>query len=198
MYPLIAMAISLAVLIILLRLRVKIGRTMLLTAVALELLLTVSPAELWRTFAQEWQTVPITQTTGYLFVTVTALLILVNVLGAALQQTGVAGRLAPALHGLFRSRRTALAAVPMMMGMLPTPGGIMLSAPMVRQPGDQIGIDRPRSRGNTFNKMCLSRPQLAYKAKYLTAGQRRPYLFTELYRLLYRIGNKFKIILTHK
>lgn len=33
--------------------------------------------------------------------------------------------------------------IPLMMGMLPTPGGIMLSAPMVRELGDRIGIDRP-------------------------------------------------------
>jgi len=40
--------------------------------------------------------------------------------------------------------RPALSAIPMMMGMLPTPDGIMLSAPMVRDFGDRIGVERSR------------------------------------------------------
>jgi len=38
----------------------------------------------------------------------------------------------------------------MMMGMLPTPGGIMLSAPMVRDLGDRIGVERSRSAAINF------------------------------------------------
>jgi len=38
----------------------------------------------------------------------------------------------------------------MMMGMLPTPGGIMLSAPMVRDLGDHIGLDRSHSAAINF------------------------------------------------
>jgi integral membrane protein (TIGR00529 family) len=59
-----------------------------------------------------------------------------------MKETGVSKRLVPALHGLFRSRRLALSAIPMMMGMLPTPGGIMLSAPMVGDLGDHVGVKR--------------------------------------------------------
>ena len=80
----------------------------------------------------------------------TALVILVNILGLAMRQTGVSHRLASALHGLFKSRRFALAAIPMMMGLLPTPGGIMLSAPMVRDLGDHIGVDRSHSAAVNF------------------------------------------------
>jgi integral membrane protein (TIGR00529 family) len=38
----------------------------------------------------------------------------------------------------------------MLMGMLPTPGGIMLSAPMVRELGDHIGMDRSRQAAINF------------------------------------------------
>jgi integral membrane protein (TIGR00529 family) len=75
---------------------------------------------------------------------------MVNVLGTAMKETGVSGRLAPALQGLFRSRRVALSMVPLMMGLLPTPGGIMLSAPMVRDLGDHIGVRRPHSAAINF------------------------------------------------
>ncbi|MBN2271338.1 MAG: DUF401 family protein [Sedimentisphaerales bacterium] len=150
MYALIAMAMALVLLVVLLRLKVRLGRAMVISAVALAILLGVSPGEFRQTVVEEWRDKPLSQTTGYLFVTLTALVILVNVLGVAMKETGVSQRLAPALQGLFKSRRFALAAIPMMMGMLPTPGGIMLSAPMVRDLGDHIGIDRSHSAAINF------------------------------------------------
>lgn len=142
MYAFISIIISLAVLVTLLRLKVKIGLAMVLSACLLALLLGVWPPDLRRTLTEEWQTKPLTQTTGYLFISLTALLLLVNVIGAAMEEIGLSKRLVPAMQGLFKSRRFALALIPLMMGMLPTPGGIMLSAPMVRDAGDKIGVER--------------------------------------------------------
>lgn len=150
MYALIAMGLALALLVVLLRLKVKLGRSMLLASVAVAVLLGVSPSELWQTIVAEWNGKSLGRTTGYLFVTLTALVTLVNILGEAMKETGVSQRLAPALQGLFKSRRLALAAIPMTMGMLPTPGGIMLSAPMVRDLGDHIGMDRSHAAAINF------------------------------------------------
>ncbi|HUW18761.1 MAG TPA: DUF401 family protein [Sedimentisphaerales bacterium] len=150
MYALIAMAVALALLVVLLHLKVKLGRSMVLSAVGLAVLLKVTPGDFLRAFVHEWHSKPLSQTTGYLFVTLTVLLTLVNVLGNAMKETGVSRRLVPALQGLFRSRRVALAAIPMMMGLLPTPGGIMLSAPMVRDLGDHIGVGRSHSAAINF------------------------------------------------
>lgn len=150
MYALIAMGLSLVLLVVLLRLKVKLGVSMLLASLALAALLRVTPGEFWRTVVAEWQSKSLSRTTGYLFVTLTALVLLVNVLGAAMKETGVSGRLAWAIQGLFRSRRLALAGIPMMMGMLPTPGGVMLSAPMVRDLGDHIGMDRAHTATINF------------------------------------------------
>ena len=150
MFPLIAMALSLALLVALLRVKVRIGRSMLAAAILLAFTLQVTPASLTQQLATEWSEKPLSLTTGYIVVTITILLTMVNLLGLAMRETGVADRLLPALHGLFRSRRVALAAIPMMMGMLPTPGGIMLSAPLVRAPGDSIGISRSRLAAINF------------------------------------------------
>lgn len=150
MYALIAMALALVFLVVLLHFKIKLGRAMVLSSVALAALLRVTPREFWRTAAEEWRSKPLSQTTGYLFITLTALVILVNVLGEAMKETGVSQRLVSAIQGIFKSRRFALAAIPMMMGMLPTPGGIMLSAPMVRDLGDHIGIDRSHSAAINF------------------------------------------------
>jgi integral membrane protein (TIGR00529 family) len=150
MYAFISIIISLAVLVTLLRLKVKIGLAMLLSACLLALLLRISPSVAWRALTEEWQSKPLTQTTGYLFISLTALLLLVNVIGAAMEEIGLSKRLVPAMQGLLKSRRFALALIPLMMGMLPTPGGIMLSAPMVRDAGDKIGVERSRQAAINF------------------------------------------------
>ncbi|MHC4536472.1 MAG: DUF401 family protein [Planctomycetota bacterium] len=142
MYAFISIIISLAVLVTLLRLKVKIGMAMVLSACLLALLLGVWPQDARRALSEEWQSKPLTQTTGYLFISLTALLLLVNVIGATMEEIGLSKRLVPAMQDLFKSRRFALALIPLMMGMLPTPGGIMLSAPMVRDAGDKIGVER--------------------------------------------------------
>lgn len=141
---------SLLALVILLRMRVKIGLAMIAAAVALALFLGVTPHEMVRQLVSEWRTGPWTETTPYIFVSLTVLLLLVNVVGYAMTEIGLSARLEPAMRGLFRSRRVALAAIPLMMGMLPTPGGIMLSAPMVRDAGDKIGISRSRLAAINF------------------------------------------------
>jgi integral membrane protein (TIGR00529 family) len=150
MYALGAIFVSLLVLIGLLRVRVKIGLAMMIAAVVLTVLLGVTPREMGRRLATEWHSESLAETTPYLFVSLTVLLLLVNVVGHAMTQIGISARLAPAMRGLFRSRRVALAAIPLMMGMLPTPGGIMLSAPMVRDAGDKIGVERSRLAAINF------------------------------------------------
>lgn len=149
-YALLSIVISLAALVALLRLKVRIGVAMLISACLLALLLRVWPAELARTFAEEWRREPLTHTTGYLFVSLSLLMLLVNVIGSAMEEIGLSSRLVPAMQGLFKSRRFALALIPLMMGMLPTPGGIMLSAPMVREAGDKIGVERSRQAAINF------------------------------------------------
>ena len=150
MRVLIAMGLSLGLLIALLHNKVKLGRAMVFSAIFLAILLYVSPAAMQAELISEWQGKPFTETTGYLFFSLTAILMQVNIIGSAMQKSGVSKRLVPALQGLFRSRRVALTAIPLMMGLLPTPGGIMLSAPMVRDLGDSMGIKRSRLAAINF------------------------------------------------
>jgi len=123
-YALISIIIALAVLVTLLRLKVKIGVSMLASACLVGVLLGVWPADLGKGLAEEWHSQPLTRTTGYLFVSLTALLLLVNVIGTAMEEIGLSQKLVPAIQGLFKSRRFALALIPLMMGMLPTPAGL--------------------------------------------------------------------------
>ncbi|MCP4708844.1 MAG: DUF401 family protein [Planctomycetes bacterium] len=152
MYAFISIVAALFGLVVLLRFKVNLGVAMVLSGVSLAVLLGVMPVDLWQVLKAEWNDPEkgLTDTTGYIFVSLSALLLLVNVLGKAMKETGVSDRLLPALQGLFKSRRFALALIPFMMGMLPTPGGIMLSAPMVRDAGDKMGIGRSRLAAINF------------------------------------------------
>jgi len=152
MYALIAMGLSLGVLVTLLAVHVRIGRSMLCAAVVFAVLLGLGPADVFGQIASEFTDGKIhyTRTTPYLFISLTALLLGVNVIGAIMRETGISRRLIGATQGLFLSRRLALAAMPLLMGLLPTPGGIMLSAPMVRDLGDAIGIPRSRQAAVNF------------------------------------------------
>ncbi|MCK5174838.1 MAG: DUF401 family protein, partial [Planctomycetes bacterium] len=142
--------VSLFVLVVLLRLKVSIGRAMVASAIIATVMLRLSPQKILAHLNYEFENLPLSKTSVYLFVMISALLMLVNVLGAAMRHVGVASRLVPAMQGLFRSRRVALAIIPFIMGMLPTPGGIMLSAPMVRELGDSIGLDRAKQAAINF------------------------------------------------
>ena len=150
MQALISMTAALLVLVILLHKKVKIGKAMMAAAILLAAILGVGPVTLWKYLVSEWQEKTFTETTVYFFISLTALLLFVNVIGAIMVETGISKRLTPAIHGLFRSRRASLAAIPLMMGMLPTPGGIMLSAPMVKDMGESMKVSASRIAAINF------------------------------------------------
>ena len=150
LHALLSIGVALAAFAVLHQRKMKIGQAMVLSAAFLALLLQVSPVAVWRTLVQEYRTGHLAETTPFLFVSLTGLVLLVNVLGSAMQETGVSRRLVPALRNLFCSRRAVLAGIPLIMGMLPTPGGIMLSAPMVRDLGDATGVKRDRQAAINF------------------------------------------------
>ncbi|MCF7974501.1 MAG: hypothetical protein K9N55_11840, partial [Phycisphaerae bacterium] len=98
MFVLFSMAVALGLLVILMHRKVRLGRAIIVSAVAFGMLLRVTPTAIWQTLVSEWHNKPLTQRTVYLWVSLTALVMLVNVLGIAMKQTGVSDRLAPALQ----------------------------------------------------------------------------------------------------
>ena len=106
-----------------LRKRVSVGLT-LLAAGLLTLLL--------------FQTALDKSLTGYLdlvrstrFVSLTAVVVLITVLGSLLKELKYLGRLAHSCKSLYGGDRTAVAALPGLVGLMPMPGGSLLSAPLV-------------------------------------------------------------------
>ena len=65
MYALGTIFASLLVLIVLLRVKVKIGAAMVAAAFVLAVLLRVSPATMWARLVAEWEAGPLTRTTPF-------------------------------------------------------------------------------------------------------------------------------------
>jgi len=65
------------------------------------------------------------------FISLTALVVLVTIMGSLLKALGYLDKLASACRGLYGGARTAVAVLPPLVGLMPMPGGSLLSAPLV-------------------------------------------------------------------
>lgn len=68
------------------------------------------------------------------------LVLLIQLLGHTLKHGGGLQQLIAALKALLRDRRVAMAAGPALIGLLPTPGGALFSAPMVGELTDDLTV----------------------------------------------------------
>lgn len=68
------------------------------------------------------------------------IVVLVLMLSHVLERTGQSLRLMDSLSGYLPSRRLRLIFFPVLIGLLPMPGGAAFSAPMVRQTGQPLGL----------------------------------------------------------
>jgi hypothetical protein len=122
-YPLISLICCLILIIILVRVKCDLGIALLLGASALGLLLTFS---LGKTFLAIWQSIIDTETL-YLI----AVILLIQFFGDLAGKLGYLDRFVAGLKKLFSDNRLILAIIPAVGGLLPMPGGAMLTAPMV-------------------------------------------------------------------
>ncbi len=65
------------------------------------------------------------------FLSLTAVIMLITMLGRLLKELGYLERLAQSCRHLYGGRRTAVAILPFLIGLMPMPGGALLSAPLV-------------------------------------------------------------------
>ena len=68
------------------------------------------------------------------------IVVLILMLSHVLERTGQSIKLMDALAGFLPSRRLRLIFFPVLIGLLPMPGGAAFSAPMVRQTGEPMGL----------------------------------------------------------
>ena len=122
-YSLISLVFCLILIIILVRVKCDLGIALLLGAITLGLLLTLS---FGKTFFSVWQSI-IDKDTLYLI----AVILLIQFFGDLAGKLGYLDRFVTGLKKLFADNRLILAIIPAVGGLLPMPGGAMLTAPMV-------------------------------------------------------------------
>ncbi|MDQ7797460.1 MAG: DUF401 family protein [Candidatus Edwardsbacteria bacterium] len=115
-----------ALIVFLLWRRWPLGPVMLLASLSLGLLFTVSPGDMWRSALRAALDF---ETTIYLVI----VLYLIAILENLLRTGGLLARMVGALKVLFRDHRLVASFMPAFIGFLPSAGGAMFSAPLVRE-----------------------------------------------------------------
>ncbi|MCK4460585.1 MAG: DUF401 family protein [candidate division Zixibacteria bacterium] len=109
--------------VIALRLKLSVGVTLLGAGVVTAILYSVSAMDLLEGY---WQ---LAQSKKFIFLT--SVVLLITFLGALLKEVGYLDRLSGACRGLYGGKRTAATVLPPLIGLMPMPGGALLSAPLV-------------------------------------------------------------------
>ncbi|MFW5798471.1 MAG: DUF401 family protein, partial [Planctomycetota bacterium] len=157
MVQLIIVAASFAIVVVLLQCGWKVGRALTAAVLFVAITLSATPAKLGGQLAKDWTEAVRPQqgqpspSTAFPLKTLDVLLLVtvVGFLGRTQTALGIGARMSDALVHLFRSRRLALAGVPAVMGLMPTPGGIMLSAPLVKETARRYKV--PPQRASLVN-----------------------------------------------
>ncbi len=113
------------VIVVALRRKVPVGITLFVAGLLTALLFQVSFNRLVGGYGQ--------LVTSIRFLSLTGVIVLVTVLGYLLKALGYLERLSGAFRGLWGGRKTAVMIMPPVVGLMPMPGGALLSAPLVEQ-----------------------------------------------------------------
>ncbi|HHX49885.1 MAG TPA: DUF401 family protein [Clostridia bacterium] len=73
-----------------------------------------------------------------------AVVVLINLMGYVMKKTGSLEKLVDSMLEVLKDTRLVLMAIPAVIGMLPVTGGAMMSAPLVVEAGDKMGLSAER------------------------------------------------------
>ncbi len=133
MTDLIKILTAFALIIVLLRLRWNLGLVMLAGAVLLGALYRIGPLEQTRVMLQSAiDPITINLVTG---------LVLIMVLENIIRKKGLLKRMMEAVVNVARDRRVAMAVLPGVIGLLPSAGGAVFSAPMVQDAAAEVPME---------------------------------------------------------
>lgn len=116
------------------RLKLGIGASIFAGGLLLALLFGMGPLT--------WVGVAAKASVGWQCLSLALIVVLILMLSHVLERTGQSLKLMDALAGFLPSRRLRLIFFPVLIGLLPMPGGAAFSAPMVRQTGEPMGISQ--------------------------------------------------------
>jgi integral membrane protein (TIGR00529 family) len=121
----------LIIIIVLLKRRWNLGIVMALSSVILSVLYMLRPAEYFKAFAAA----STDRTTLALVIALTLIRIFENVM----RKSGLMQQMMDSFRGMVMDRRIVMASMPALIGLLPSMGGAMFSAPMVEEASKGVG-----------------------------------------------------------
>ena len=136
MNVLLVLGIVFVLMVVLIRLRVPVGYVLASGALLLCVVRGLRPTAILDAF---WAGVSSPKSLGLL-----AAVLLVTIFGEVLSRVENLRALVAALRGWLGDARLVLAAAPAVIGLLPMPGGAMLSAPLVRKAADGMDLSAER------------------------------------------------------
>lgn len=80
-------------------------------------------------------------TTDYDTLELVAAIVLIGYMGYIYRDSEQVDRLITSLRGIIKDRRVIVASIPAIFGLMPMPGGALVSAPMIEDEGDALGLD---------------------------------------------------------
>ena len=112
-----------ALIVIALRFKLSVGVALIIAGISAALLYSVPISELLSGY---WQLV---QSARFIFLI--SVVLLITLMGSLLKEVGYLDKLSSAVQGLRGGQRTGAAILPPLIGLMPMPGGALLSAPLV-------------------------------------------------------------------
>jgi len=136
------LGLALGLMVALLREKLDVGATLLVGTASIGAAFGVAWADMARvaTFGVFDRAAAGLHDDGMGMIRLVLMVFLINFMGQALMLTGGLKRLIGSMERLFRDVRWVMAGVPSIIGLLPMPGGAMLSAPMVGEMGETLDI----------------------------------------------------------
>lgn len=134
-----SVAVSMALILFLVRKKLNIGLAMAAGAATLAL---TAPLSLAQAKQALWSAASSQATWDLMLI-----ILLIGMLGYILKASSALKTMVEALLGLLGDPRVLMVAIPGLIGLLTVPGGAIMSAPMVGQLGDEAGISPERKTG---------------------------------------------------
>ncbi len=155
--------IIVAAILLLIRLKLRLSITLFASAAAIGLMFGLSPAQMLAAARQ-----------GFLdaeTLKIVLALQLVLLFSAIMREQGRMQRAISALSRVFRDVRVTVAVIPAVIGLLPVVGGAMLSAPLVAEASDELGLSPERRTFlNYWFRHVWEYSLPTFPAVFLTAG----------------------------
>ncbi|MBI5097810.1 MAG: DUF401 family protein [Nitrospirae bacterium] len=132
MTDILKITLVLIIIVFLLKKRWNLGLVMALSSIILAFMYLLSPFKFWNAFY--------TATTDITTISLVVALTLIRIFENVMRKNGIMQQMMDSFRGMVMNRRILMASMPALIGLLPSMGGALFSAPMVEEASKGINI----------------------------------------------------------